>query len=192
MRTLIFSMVAGLAALAAAAPAQATVGVACANTDISPTALNCAGFVSGNAIGGSSTSPSAATLLATLGYTGSLNGLETLEGLGGLTHINFNTNLVGQTIIGVHYGNGQGSPGRPIGSTGNGDGDDTAFYLFNAGSGLDTFDLNFSASSNVRLYSTGVPSVPEPSTWAMMLIGFGGMGVSLRRRRKVDQLRQFA
>jgi PEP-CTERM motif len=26
-------------------------------------------------------------------------------------------------------------------------------------------------------------AVPEPATWAMMLIGFGGMGVSLRRRR---------
>jgi PEP-CTERM motif len=27
------------------------------------------------------------------------------------------------------------------------------------------------------------PSVPEPSTWAMMLLGFGGIGVALRRRR---------
>ena len=28
-------------------------------------------------------------------------------------------------------------------------------------------------------------AVPEPATWAMMLIGFGAIGVSLRRRRKV-------
>ena len=27
-------------------------------------------------------------------------------------------------------------------------------------------------------------AVPEPGTWAMMLIGFGGMGLALRRRRK--------
>ena len=27
-------------------------------------------------------------------------------------------------------------------------------------------------------------AVPEPATWAMMLLGFGGMGVSLRRRRR--------
>lgn len=27
-------------------------------------------------------------------------------------------------------------------------------------------------------------AVPEPATWAMMLLGFGGMGVALRRRRK--------
>ena len=26
-------------------------------------------------------------------------------------------------------------------------------------------------------------AVPEPATWAMMLIGFGAMGVQLRRRR---------
>ena len=28
-------------------------------------------------------------------------------------------------------------------------------------------------------------AVPEPATWAMMLIGFGGIGVSLRRRKRV-------
>lgn len=29
------------------------------------------------------------------------------------------------------------------------------------------------------------PSVPEPSTWAMMLFGFGAVGVAMRKRRKV-------
>lgn len=29
------------------------------------------------------------------------------------------------------------------------------------------------------------PGVPEPATWAMMLLGFGGMGAVLRRRRTV-------
>ena len=28
-------------------------------------------------------------------------------------------------------------------------------------------------------------TVPEPATWAMMLLGFGGMGATLRRRRAV-------
>ena len=28
-------------------------------------------------------------------------------------------------------------------------------------------------------------AVPEPATWAMMLIGFGGIGASLRRRKRL-------
>jgi PEP-CTERM motif len=28
------------------------------------------------------------------------------------------------------------------------------------------------------------PGVPEPATWAMMLIGFGAVGYSMRRQRK--------
>lgn len=32
------------------------------------------------------------------------------------------------------------------------------------------------------------PAVPEPGTWAMMLIGFGAVGVALRRRRKIATL----
>lgn len=31
----------------------------------------------------------------------------------------------------------------------------------------------------------GTGAVPEPATWAMMLLGFGGVGVALRRRRKL-------
>ena len=30
----------------------------------------------------------------------------------------------------------------------------------------------------------GAPAVPEPATWAMMLLGFGGIGFQLRRARK--------
>lgn len=46
---------------------------------------------------------------------------------------------------------------------------------------------NVTPSNGLRI-TTGalaaVPSVPEPSTWAMMLFGFGAVGVSLRRRRR--------
>jgi hypothetical protein len=31
---------------------------------------------------------------------------------------------------------------------------------------------------------TNIVALPEPATWALMLIGFGGMGVALRRRRR--------
>ena len=34
--------------------------------------------------------------------------------------------------------------------------------------------------------------VPEPATWAMMLLGFGGIGMAMRRRRKDGRLLQIA
>lgn len=42
----------------------------------------------------------------------------------------------------------------------------------------------FFAIDNFTFGSSAVAAVPEPATWAMMLIGFGGMGVALRRRRR--------
>jgi hypothetical protein len=43
--------------------------------------------------------------------------------------------------------------------------------------------------NNYDLVSLAIPvntgAVPEPATWAMMLIGFGAAGYSLRRRRKI-------
>jgi hypothetical protein len=51
----------------------------------------------------------------------------------------------------------------------------------------------------VRVTITGVTSVPpgtigngavpEPSTWAMMLLGFGAVGFAMRRRKKAPQVR---
>ena len=44
------------------------------------------------------------------------------------------------------------------------------------------------------LYPTGRPvgSVPEPATWAMMLVGFGGIGMAMRRQRRSRRLAQVA
>jgi hypothetical protein len=44
-------------------------------------------------------------------------------------------------------------------------------------------------SSFVNASSTAVvAAVPEPGTWAMMLLGFGTAGVAMRRRRRVTNL----
>lgn len=47
-----------------------------------------------------------------------------------------------------------------------------------------------SASTFAVSVHPGSPGpVPEPSTWAMMLLGFGGIGFAMRRRRRVTALR---
>ena len=35
-------------------------------------------------------------------------------------------------------------------------------------------------------------AVPEPATWAMMLLGFGAVGFSIRRKRRPTRISQFA
>ena len=83
-----------------------------------------------------------------------------------------------------------------------GDGDPTIHYigLFQA----DTYDLFYDPNgitsgtfslndyfannpgwSHLDFFDTGgTRAVPEPATWAMMILGFGAVGFSLRRRRK--------
>jgi PEP-CTERM motif len=50
------------------------------------------------------------------------------------------------------------------------------------------FDTNGSGVADLRQLRLGgiaaVSAVPEPATWGMMLIGFGGMGVAMRRSRR--------
>jgi len=40
------------------------------------------------------------------------------------------------------------------------------------------------ASDINQVRVTAIPAVPEPATWAMMLLGFGAVGASLRRRNR--------
>jgi hypothetical protein len=39
-----------------------------------------------------------------------------------------------------------------------------------------SFDVSFEAMRSGETYVFGTPAVPEPSTWAMMLLGFAGLG----------------
>ncbi len=167
-----------LGLMSLAAPAQATVlppvTVACNSSDFTgATILGCEGFYSGNLLNSANTSTDEAAL-ALLGFTwdGSTT-VETISGLGG-ANPTFSPTLSGITYIGVHYGNGGGSP------------DGTAFFEIDAAPGTTALTLNppFVATSNLVVYSTGGGGgVPEPATWAMMLVGFGGLGALLRHRR---------
>lgn len=62
-----------------------------------------------------------------------------------------------------------GPPGSPTFSTG-------TFTLINPFFGNGTLTI-----------SEATAAVPEPATWAMMLLGFGAMGVTMRRRRRQDK-----
>lgn len=70
--------------------------------------------------------------------------------------------------------------------------------------------LEFSGTSSVQIFSgvlnhitisglsrgagsyggnlTFLPAVPEPATWAMMLLGFAGIGLTVRRKTRIAQL----
>ena len=53
-------------------------------------------------------------------------------------------------------------------------------------------DLTAGGDTVTSFAQLGAGAVPEPTTWAMMLLGFGAMGVSLRRRRRTNNALQAA
>ena len=57
-----------------------------------------------------------------------------------------------------------------------------------------TYRIDLTAGGNTvtSFAQLGAGAVPEPTTWAMMLLGFGAMGVSFRRRRRTNNLLQAA
>jgi hypothetical protein len=92
------------------------------------------------------------------------------------------------TLTGVSPGGGATDPGAsnlsgfssPV-ATGS-----TVYELF----GANTFDLNqrnlyfTPTASGFSVSASGFGAVPEPATWAMMLVGFGLAGAGMRRRRQ--------
>ena len=65
-------------------------------------------------------------------------------------------------------------------SVGNGSGATTAYHAF-----ADNVTLSTTSGSTTFNFepNAAVGAVPEPSTWAMMLVGFGAVGFSMRRRK---------
>jgi hypothetical protein len=64
-------------------------------------------------------------------------------------------------------------------------------FAFQAIDGQSIAGLSFTVAggtvetvSQVRIGQAAAAAVPEPATWALMLIGFGGIGFTMRRRRK--------
>ena len=100
---------------------------------------------------------------------------------------------------GAYYGGGAG-PNNFIFFLDNGSRYFNFSFLTPLSPGTQTLNLassyECSNCGTFRLVTAGtvstVAAVPEPGTWAMMLIGFGGMGVALRRRRDVATITQLA
>jgi hypothetical protein len=188
-----------LAAPAMAAPPSGTVSAnnnLCTLADLSPAAAACSGFYSGNNLNGSADSlATQAAAFAALGV-GSLTEVEHHDTSGTNDNVfEFDTLLNGLTVIGVHWGVGAGPP-IPGAGTGGG----TAFYKLNLAADAQLASITgflLNGNSNYALYKTsacvgscdggggGQGGVPEPATWAMMIIGFGGVGAMIRRRRTV-------
>ena len=157
-------------------------------------AIACQGYYGGNilqandataiqtAVGGllstSPTDPNPQTGYVPLPFTYS-GILETIDGLNSTTNIaTFNALLSGQVIIGAHFGQN-----ADLGAAG--ENSFTGFWLFNITTPTHSivFDSPLGTSNVVLLQNTG-GAVPEPATWAMMLLGFGGIGFAMRRGRK--------
>ena len=51
------------------------------------------------------------------------------------------------------------------------------------GTGFKSFAIG-GAASDIALLTSPAPTVPEPPTWAMMLIGFAGLGFAFRQSRR--------
>ena len=104
--------------------------------------------------------------------------LGTLAGT--TNNLYFGTTLYGLVTMGFHFGNNS-DPANPPPNV-------SAFYIFDFGAGgADhiTFTPNANGFSDGVLYASGTRAVPEPATWAMMLLGFAGIGASMRRRRRL-------
>ena len=46
------------------------------------------------------------------------------------------------------------------------------------------YTANMATAGSISGNATFYPAVPEPATWGMMLLGFAGMGLAMRRRRR--------
>jgi hypothetical protein len=95
----------------------------------------------------------------------------TLETLGG--EYIFDGNFIASLIPGFADGNQSSPTSNPI----------VTFYLTGDDSQAVSFNMD-SATNAFEIDNIAVNAVPEPATWAMMLLGFGAIGIGMRRQRK--------
>jgi len=66
-------------------------------------------------------------------------------------------------------------------------------YTFNDGATTGTVsNPGYAMAARFTLNAASVAAVPEASTWAMMILGFGVIGLRIRRRRRTEIVAQIA
>nr|WP_126174641.1 PEPxxWA-CTERM sorting domain-containing protein [Altericroceibacterium xinjiangense] len=162
----------GAGFLSFSSASAATIISSCSVTDVSSAAVSCAGWYEGNLLNANHVQDQT-DALATLGLTwnGNWNSVDLTKVNASGSVFDFSDVLNGNTWIGIHKGRG-----------GRGGFEGTGFFLLNA-SNLDTVSLNLGGASSAVVYSS-VGVVPEPATWAMMLLGFGAIGFAMRKAKR--------
>lgn len=180
----------GAVALATPAIADTTIvsapsAVGCNFAPLSPASDSCAGYYNQNVFSNTTADVTAQQnainlLVGTGNYTVDYNGLKAGgDVIGGGDVAALNALLAtagGQVLLGVHWGNVPDGNGPNYGNV-------SAFYLWNNAAAGSIHLTSTTGFSDAVLYrATG--AVPEPATWALMLIGFGAIGMASRRRRQ--------
>ena len=148
--------------------------------DTTPAATACVGYFAGNILDNSPSDKTTITAaLSALGitYTGDISNYigGSVSGSSLAAFLGSPGGFTGTQVIGIHWGNGSAQDDPTVGNA-------TAFYKINFGSTPTDVTLNLRGISNAYLFTSA--ALPEPATWGMMLLGFAGIGFSMRRSRR--------
>ena len=190
MKTTIRTITTALAALgmtAAMHTAHAQAVPDCSTTDVNPTALDCAGYRVGDhdgLVGGAFVD----TVLGNWGLTSFTSGagFEELESTDSASDgfdfsgssVTFGQMVYGDAVVGLQFGVGRQGQANAF-----------AIYHLDAGvAGLSGFSFDnptMGELRNVSLWANAnVAAVPEPQTYALMLVGLAAVVAARRRRGK--------
>lgn len=174
---------AAMAAPASAATTEVPPLVGCSTAPLTPSATSCYGYFDNNQFSQANSANQQTAINALIGagnytvnWTNLVNAGLVVSGSNVAAFNQLLANASGQVILGIHWGNVPESGNVPYGNV-------SAVYLFDNVKAGSIQLTNTQGYSNAVLYrATG--AVPEPSTWALMLLGFGAVGVGMRRRRR--------